>query len=262
MSDEDDKKPRTWFVHHEGLPMGPLQGAKIRHLLLEGELTLDDLISSDRKQWVKMLQVPEVVPLPLRAEAGDRKAQAELKRRQKSDASSAADERRIPWLAMAVLLCLLGAILGVALWVDMPEEADAPQCDASPAPGVNWRNCLLSGLDAGSASLAGANLNSAVLHEAALSATNLSGADMRYADLTGSDLRYADLRQARLLGANLRTADLRGVDLAGADLRFANLSASRIESANLAGATLGGAIWPDGSTCGEGSVGSCIKTAP
>ncbi len=262
MSDEDEKKPKVWFVRHEGLPMGPLSGAKIRHLLLDGELTLDDQISSDRKQWVKMLQVPEVVPLPMRAEAGDTKAQAELKRRQQSDASSAADERRTPWLAIVVLLCLIGGIVSLALWTGLPKEGDTPQCDAAPAPGVNWRNCLLSGLDAGSASLAGANLNSAVLREARLSATDLSGADLRYAELSRADLRYADLRQAQLLGANLRETDLRGVNLAGADLRFADLSSSRIESVNFNGANLGNTIWTDGSTCAEGSVGRCLKAAP
>jgi hypothetical protein len=203
MSDEKEKQPKAWFVRHEGHPMGPFPGAKIRNLLLDGELTLDDQISSDKKSWISMAEVPEVVPLPLRAEAGDSKAQAELERRRRSEASSNANERRIPWMAIGVVLCLIGGILGLAIWVGMPEQTDTPQCDAVPAPGVNWRNCLLSGIDVGSASLAGANLSSAVLREARLSATNLSGADLRYADLSGADLRYADLREAIFIGASL-----------------------------------------------------------
>ena len=78
MSEQDESKPTVWFVRHEGMPMGPFPGAKIRHLLLEGELSLTDQISIDRKQWMRLLKVPEVVPLSLRAEAGDSKARAAL----------------------------------------------------------------------------------------------------------------------------------------------------------------------------------------
>jgi hypothetical protein len=262
MSNDNEKKTKVWFVRRDGMPMGPFPGAKIRQLLLDGELTLADQISSDKKCWVSMIKVPEVVPLPLRAEAGDSKARADLERRRRSEASSSANERRIPWMAIGVLLCLIGGVLGLAIWVGMPEQVDTPQCDAVPAPGVNWRNCLLSGIDVGSASLAGANLNSAVLREARLSATNLSGADMRYADLSGADLRYADLREAIFLGANLQAADLRGGNLAGADLRYANLNTSLIENTNFDRANLGSAIWHDGTTCAENSVGQCLKPSP
>ena len=65
MSKQDEKKPKVWFVRHEDLPMGPFPGAKIRHMLLEGELTLEDQISGDRKHGVSMIQEPEVFPLPL-----------------------------------------------------------------------------------------------------------------------------------------------------------------------------------------------------
>jgi hypothetical protein len=262
MSDETEKKTKAWFVRHEGLPMGPLPGAKIRHLLLEGEITLDDQISVDRKHWVRMVEVPEVVPLPMRAEAGDAEAKEVLKHRQQSDASSLANENRIPWVAIVVVLILISGIAGLAVWVGMPEAADTPQCQAKPAPGVNWRNCLLAGVDAGSASLAGANLNSAVLRNARLSATNMSGADMRYTDLSGADLRFADLRGSVLLGANLQSADLRGSNLANTDLRYADLSGSLIENANWENANLGSVIWQDGATCAENSVGRCLKTGP
>jgi hypothetical protein len=262
MSEAEETKPKAWFVRHEGVPMGPFSGTKIRHLLLSGELTMADQISVDRKQWFSLLKVPEVVPLPLRAEAGDTRAQAELQRRAQSEASSAAVERRIPWVAIAMVLLLIVGILGAAVRVGIPEAVDTPQCEAEAAPGVNWRNCRLTGVDVGSASLAGANLNSAMLNRARLSATNLSGADLRYANLSRADLRYADLRQSQLLGANLRAADLRGSNFTGADLRFADLSASLLENANLEAANLGGAIWLNGTACAENSVGRCLKSSP
>ncbi len=262
MSNEDEKKPQTWFVRHDGATLGPFPGSRIRHLLQNGELTLADQISTDRHSWLKMLQVPEVVPLPMRADAGDTGARAELERRRQGNASSRAEERRIPWLALIVSLCVVGGIMGLAVWVGMPKPADTPQCDARPAPGVDWRNCVLTGVDVGSASLAGANLNNAVLREARLSATVLSDADLRYADLSGADLQYADLSRSQMLGANLRHADLRAANLTGADLRFADLSSSQLEGANLQEAGLGGAIWSDGTPCAENSIGRCIKSAP
>lgn len=242
--------------------MGPLTGAKIRNMLLEGELTLADQISLDQKQWLRMYDVPEVVPLKVRAEAGDTKAQAVLKQRRQNEASSAADGQRFPWTALVVVLCVIGGVMGLAVWVGVPRVVDIPQCGAKPGPGVNWRNCLLSGVDAGSASMAGANLNSAVLREAKLSATNLSGADLSYADLTGADMRYADLQESILLGANLQAADLRGSNLARTDLRYSNLNSSLIESAQFDDANLGNAIWFDGTTCAENSIGRCIRKAP
>ncbi len=262
MSDTEEKKPKVWFVRHEGQPMGPLPGSKIRHLLLEEELTLADQISTDRKQWLKMVDVPEVVPLQLRAEAGDSKAQAVLDNRQQSEASNLADERRLPWMAIVVVLCVIGGVLGLAVWVGMPQAVDTPQCEALPGPGVNWRNCLLSGIDVGSASLAGADLSSAVMRNARLSATNLSGANMRYVDLSSADLRYANLSGSDLLGANLQLVDLRGSNLSNTDLRYADLSACLIDNTKFDNADLSGAIWQDGSTCAEKSIGRCIKPAP
>lgn len=262
MSEQEESKPKVWFVRHEGVPMGPFPGSKIRHLLLQGELLLVDQISSDRRQWVKILRVPEVVPLQLRAEAGDSQAQAVLDQRQQSEASTTAEEGRFPWMAMLVVLCVIGGVLGLAVWVGMPEEVDTPHCDAPPAPGVNWRNCMLTSIDVGSASLAGANLNSAVLRNARLSATDMSGADLRYADLSSADLRYANIQQAQLLGANLQGADLRGSDFRASDLRYADLSSSLLEQTRFEGANLGHAIWYDGTTCAEQSLGRCLKQSP
>ena len=242
--------------------MGPFSGAKIRHLLQTGELTLDDQISVDRKQWQRMLEVAEVVPLPMRAEAGDPEALAHLKQRQEAEVSTLAEENRIPWPALTVALLVVVGILVGAFWVGMPDRIDTPACEAEPAPGVNWRNCMLPGVDVGSASLAGANLNTAILRGAKLSATNLSQADIGYANLSGADLRYADLSGSRLLGANLQGADLRGANLSGSDLRFADLSGALIDQADLSQSIMDGAIWADGITCAEQSIGRCVPERP
>jgi uncharacterized protein YjbI with pentapeptide repeats len=157
---------------------------------------------------------------------------------------------------ISLLLILFG--VGSVIWLDRPKQMVQPDCNAPAGPGVDWRNCVMPELDVGSASLFGADLNSAVLRQAKLTATDLSGSDLRYADLQGADLSYARLRRADMQGADLSQANLLQADLAGADLRYADLSGSRLQGANLNAVRLGGAIWTNGKVCAETSFGRCL----
>jgi hypothetical protein len=262
MSKEEKSSPPSWFVQHEGKQAGPLSGAKIRGMLLDGELDLSDQVSTDGKEWVALGSVTEVVPLQIRADRGDKQAQKKLAARKASRDEALAEEKRFPKAAIIVLSAIVISIIGIAVWFGMPEEIVSPQCDAQPAPGVNWRNCLLPGRDVGSASLAGANLNSAVLRDGRFSATDFTGADLRYVNLSGADMRYSQLSGVQMVGANLQRADLRGSDLTKANLKFADLRGSLIESAVFEGASLQGAIWTDGKTCSDKSVGRCVPILP
>jgi hypothetical protein len=257
MQNQEDSRPESWFVKRDGLVLGPLTSARIRHLLLQGEIEMWDLISQDKQSWQAISKLPNVVPLQLRADAGDSKAQAQVAAREKARARDRERENRFPLRALVISLLIVAAVLTFSIWYGMPKVVESSLCDAPPAPGVNWRNCLIEDFDAGNASLAGANLNSSVLRGAELSATDLRNADIRYADLSHADLRHAQLRGAVMLGANLQFADLRGADLSQTDLRFADLSHSRIDEASLQGARLGGALWLDGRNCASESVGKC-----
>lgn len=254
---EDENNPKTWFVRHDQLVMGPLSSTRIRHLLLDGELELQDQISPDKQNWQVISLVPGVVPLRMRAAEGDKEAQAKVAARAVADARDSRQENRFPLPALIIVLLVIAAAIFSALWLDTPEATDEPVCQSPPAPGVNWRNCLIEALDVGSSSLAGANLNSAVLRHAKMSATDLSQADLRYADLSHADLRHAQMQSAAMLGIDLRSADLRGADLSHADLRFADLSGSRMEDANLNNARLDSALWIDGRRCAVNSIGRC-----
>jgi uncharacterized protein YjbI with pentapeptide repeats len=259
MAKEDDIKPQSWFVKHDDLVMGPLSSARIRHLLLEGELELRDLISADRHAWQAISQIPSVVPLQMRAAEGDSEAQARFAAREDADARDIEKENRFPILAISLSLLAIGVVVFFSLRYGMPDKIEEPVCDAPAAPGINWRNCFLEALDVGAASLAGANLNSAVLRRAKLSATDLSHADLRYANLSHADLRHAQMQGAAMLGVNLQFADLRGADLSHADLRFADFSKSRVDDAILENARLDSALWIDGASCGVNSIGKCKK---
>jgi hypothetical protein len=66
-----------------------------------------------------------------------------------------------------------------------------------------------------------------------------------------------DLQGADLEGADLGENDFEGADLSGSNLRASNLYLADIDGADLTDADLRGAIWTDGATCGEGSIGLC-----
>ena len=249
-----DQEPR-WFVRIDNIRQGPHSSAKVRRLLLDGEVSLTDEISGDGRTWRKVNEVSQVVPRSLRAKMGD---QSEHARRASNPLGTTGHGEKFPYTSMFTSLLLLLAVVGIVVWLDRPGQTDHPDCNAPAGPGVDWRNCVMADLDVGSASLAGADLNSAVLRRASLTATDLSGSDLRYADLDGADLSYAQLQHANLQGANLRQTNLNSATLSDADLRYADLSGSRLNGANLSGVLLGGAIWIDGKTCAEASIGRCL----
>ncbi|MCG8486314.1 MAG: pentapeptide repeat-containing protein [Chromatiales bacterium] len=257
MKEQNSESPKAWFTRHEGVISGPVSEARIRRQLLEGLLNLTDQISLDQQEWLEIGKVPGVVPLQMRAESGDKAAIAKVEARAKQRTRERAREGRIPVVPLVVSVVVLAGVVLLSLLIGMPEKIDTPQCDHPPTPGVNWRNCLLLGIDAGSASLAGANLNSAVLRQGKFSATNLSGADLSYADLRKADLRYAQLVNSVLVGANFQGADLRDADLRNGDLRFADFKGARMDGVVLSGSRLDDAIWTDGRHCAEQSLGVC-----
>ncbi len=260
MSEQTTETKNIWFLRIEGALLGPYPSARVRNLLANGELSLNAEISRDRSSWQEIQTVPEVVPLKLRAQMGDRSAQSLIHARRVAEQQvSTGKAQGFPFAALLIVTLLISGIIAVSIWRGLPNAGDAPDCSAQAAPQVDWQHCSLIGVDVGAASLAGANLNSAVLRQAKLTATNLTAANLRYADLSGADLSYAQLNLAVLLGANLQGADLSEADLTAADLRFADLTGSRMERANLAGASLGEAIWIDGKPCASGSVSKCSR---
>lgn len=183
------------------------------------------------------------------------------------------------WPAIIGVVVVMAAIT-VGAFVFMPAPVKLKlECEAPPGPQVNWSNCRfegimlnnvnLTGAKMGNANLNGAHLDNATLTGSDLSYANFSRAEMRGANATnavwvGTILRNAKLERIDLSGANLSYAILQGTDLTGANLRNANLTKADLtnailEGANLDGANLTGAIWIDRETCGEESVGKCVK---
>lgn len=96
--------------------------------------------------------------------------------------------------------------------------------------------------------------------------------DFRGQNLMGKDFSFVDLEHSNFAGANLTNAnflnaDLEKCDFTKANLTKANFTNADLEEANLKGANVKGAIfknaeleyaiWTDGRTCAEGSIGGC-----
>lgn len=85
----------------------------------------------------------------------------------------------------------------------------------------------------------------------------LKNALLEGANLSGMDLRGVDFRGAELEKVNFKGANLAGVNFEKADLEDANLKGANIEGANFNETELEDAVWIDGRTCAEGSIGGC-----
>ena len=168
-------------------------------------------------------------------------------------------KRSTPYLAFVVVSVLVVVAVSAGLYIGAPDAIPDPDCNAQAAPGVNWRNCRFGAVSSESANLQGAILNSSILRMAKLSGSDLKNADMQYADLSGSDLSYSVIADAKMKGINLQSADLTNVDLSNSDLSYANLKDSKLGGAKIDGVKLTKAIWIDGSVCGPGSIGKCVK---
>ncbi|MCP3866538.1 MAG: pentapeptide repeat-containing protein [Gammaproteobacteria bacterium] len=164
---------------------------------------------------------------------------------------------RFPLPALLLLGFGISIVMGSGLYIGAKPLPPDPECQHLASPGVNWRNCILTGLRSESADLRGSSLNNAVLRGARLSGSRLNQADLRYANLSGADLSYSNLQQANLKGAELRETDMSYADLSGADLSFARLTGANLGGANLEQVKFDQAIWIDGTICQTGSVGTC-----
>lgn len=104
---------------------------------------------------------------------------------------------------------------------------NTPDCDAEPAPGVNWSGCDKSGIE-----LDGANLQAANLMD-----TNFSGAYLTNVDMSGAHLGGAIFSGAELSSVLLRMSVLTGADFSGALLFFVDMSHSDLSGADFSDST-------------------------
>jgi len=282
------------YVRRDNRVQGPFPAGQIAQCLLIGRFRLSDEVSEDRETWQPIRSRDDLIPDVLKGDPQDPAFQERLQaaRRWADERrpvhTPPADDQRSPedletfeyrqnresiyrqlsrrrertFRQALLVLVMMAGVVWLAFRLAPQEPPAEASCQAPPAPGVDWHNCLLSGLQALNADLSRARLDSAVLVGANLFAGRFDGAKLDYADLSVANLSFARFRGASLKGATLRQADLRQADLRDASLAYANLTGARLDGARLEGAILDNAIWIDGHTCLPGSVGTCRVAAP
>lgn len=260
MEDQVSRDGKQWLPVAE---VPEVLSPQVREALASGTLDelLQDRLREDERDG-RERRKHEASEAQLRRRQGERRDEedelVQRHRESKTRLRELAGRRSTPWLASSIVGVIVLGMVAYGLLLGRPDEIADPQCSASPAPGVSWRNCRLPKASLAGAELQKANLDSAILPGSSLSGANLRQANLQYADLSASDLSYADLGEARLKGADLRNSDLTNADLRQADLAFANLQGSRLGGAQLEHARLGNAIWVDGSRCAESSLSVCL----
>jgi hypothetical protein len=235
---------------------------EIRKALAKGEtdLLIASRLREDERNGLERRVGSDDAEFKKRRKGERRQAELEIMQHHRQAKTDLLERRRkkpLPVTAMGVVGALVVLAVGFGLYMGAPEPIPDPDCSAKPAPGVNWRNCKLEGVQLGGAELDHALLNNSLLREAGLSGSKLNDSDMQYVDLSGSDLSYAELKRALMKGASLRNADLSYADLSEADLSFADLTGANLGGAKLRQVRLDNAIWINGAQCLPGSVGVC-----
>lgn len=122
---------------------------------------------------------------------------------------------------------------------------------------LDFKDCLLDGIDLWGANLRGSDLSRASLQSACLVDANLAkshifSADFKECNLKRAGLEWINARQTRFVEADLRKANMKegdfsGADFSRADLRGADLTGANLSGAGFCGANLGGAVlrWAD-----------------
>ena len=178
-------------------------------------------------------------------------------------------------LCCTIFLWLLFAGVGWSFDKDDLEKLKTTkQCRQCDLTGADLYKMPLGGAVLVKAKLADAILTDAALYDADLTGADLTGAKLcnaklfdaklNNAVLVDADLSGAKLLGAKFTGANLTRAclirsDLTGADLTGANLSAADLTRAVISHTHFKRTKLSHAIWPDGTTCNAGSIGTCQK---
>jgi len=296
LSGDQPQTHHNWYIRKNNKLSGPFPAGQISQLLVVGRLTVNDMISHDKESWLKISDVPGLIPEVLTDDGDGQHAERLAAARRWADERR--EERRLPSkdisnrqshgrrnneqlddieyrnrresiyrtfrekpkrafsLLIIFILSVTGLLWGAFNYSPML-HVDEPDCFALPQPKVNWRNCNKSQLIAVQSDLSESNLHSVILRNSNLYASNFNKASMDYSNLSGSNLSQSSFVRAKLKGASFKNSDLRRTNFKGADLTYSDFSNANITFADFTDANLAHAIWINGKVCRAGSVGRC-----
>ena len=156
------------------------------------------------------------------------------------------------------------AILVFLIWGGMHTPptpiVEKVDCQAKPAPAVNWTSCQLKGRMFRNIDIRGARARTADFSGSDLSGAVLADADLAYANMSLIRAIGSDFRKATLVGVDFQLSNLTNSDFSGADLAYANLYQANLKGARFEGVRFDRTVWVDGSICAVGSVGQCLSS--
>jgi hypothetical protein len=283
-----------WYTRKAGNVSGPFNRAIIQKQILTGRLSLEDEVSIDAASWQRVRIQSHLIPdvkdkdrtrrfLDERTGVERRKKDVpppegvirKGERRQDEDDYTTAlraarrsvmqrfldqaQQRIRPFIFASIGLVLI-ALLATLYPTTLPTSES--NCQAMPAAGINWNNCLKSQISLDNRQLDHSSIRNAQLMSASLINADLTGSDLAYSNFRFARLNYSLLDEAILKGADLSQADLSNASLRGADLSYANLNGAQLNDTDITDAKLDRAIWVNGLTCEAGSVGQCLLKNP
>jgi len=290
-------KSGKWYSRVNGKTSGPFPTGLLRRYVLIGRLRKEDEVSTDKREWLKVSQVPDLIPDLLNSDPDDNFAHERLMaarrwaderlqrdRRGSDDNGSGGrggdrrsdelddvlkhrgslrtrelgDEYKSTFTGWLFLFAAVVAI-GYGGYYGYTHQTEEVAIDCNTAAGlnVNWSNCSKQGQQLQQADLTGSIMRNINFTSAQLQNTQMPNVDLAYANLSLAVMTGSNLTGASLLGANLRGTDLSNAQLQQADLSFANLTSATITGVDFTGVSLHKTIWIDGRQCADGSVGSC-----
>lgn len=284
-----------WFVRKGGKILGPYPNKLISRYLILDRIQLHTEVSQDQQNWSPVSDYPALVPEVVRHAHTPEGAKALSLARIREDERSARENQQLPpdddrranedqvtrlhrqlkddvlksyknrmglyQHAVTIIAAITVVIILLTVFYRPERHFNGADCNQPAAPGIVWSGCDKQGDNLAAMDLHSAVFNSTRLQQAILDRSRLDNADLSYADLSQASLIQASLKNARLLGTVLRKANLQQADLSNADLSYADLTDASLERAKLSGAKFDQAIWVNGRTCLQGSVGECLQNA-
>ena len=282
MSKNDKQKRQLWYVRRGNAVQGPYPAGLITRYILLGRIHESDEISSGDNSWVKVAEMPELVPEVMQSSMDDPVSRQRLmaaKRwadeRTKVDrrhllkkigADRRSDDRRVSVVEEAQkrgqtedlikeigeqkekdrkLVGMIAGSIVIAAAVAMYLLKPKP-----PDAMIDCNALPVAGVNWSNCHKEGADLGGVNLIGAIMNNMDLGNADLHDTQLVKADLSYSNMSVTNLRNADLREANLVGVNLRQSELANANLKGADLSYADLTGANIRGVLM-DGARLGN-----------
>jgi len=273
-----EKSNYLWYIRNEKGVKGPFTIGMVQRFVLIGRLKQDDEVSLDKKQWMPVKDVSDIIPEEMRdihsdddqqrllmaqlredersrdrrnAEASEFQGRRNSNERRQVEAINTRIHREIKNKTMTIYLAdkkfLIPTTLSILLLVGLIVLGmfiyieSGKQVVQSP----DCNNYPAPGVNWNHCQMEGVQLPGKELQGAHFNNANLTAANLSGVRLNKADLAYANLSLAVLRDADLQGAVLKGANLRKADLRKANFTGVDLSYADLRNADITDAVFTD-----------------